>query len=95
MFSMMFLCLISQTCDLFQQQFTNTVFCILLFSESTQDTKDKAANTADHDDKHIEDLDGCVVCVNGKVMIARTLIDLISKILQPSMMRQIAIFAVD
>ncbi|KAF8776197.1 hypothetical protein HU200_003891 [Digitaria exilis] len=42
--------------------------------ESIQDTKDKADSMVDHDDIHIEDLDDCVVCVDGKVFMLLRLI---------------------
>jgi len=38
------------------------------FNESiNDDTKDKADTTIDQDERYIEDLDGCVVCVSSKI----------------------------
>ena len=61
---------ITNLCSSSQEQITNTVFLILLFPESiNDDTKDKADTTIDQDERYIEDLDGCVVCVNSKIFI--------------------------
>lgn len=45
-------------------------FFFFCFSESVHDdTKGKVDNTIEHEDRHIEDFDGCVVCANCKVFI--------------------------
>jgi hypothetical protein len=66
-FSLIFFFLvITNLCSCSQKQITNTLCLILLFSESIRDdTKDKADDTIDHEESDIEDLDGCVVCVNS------------------------------
>jgi hypothetical protein len=72
---MTFIFLITNLCSPSQEQITNTVFLILLFPESiNDDTKDKADTTIDQDERHMEDLDVCVVCVNRKIFILLRLI---------------------